>query len=163
METTEKVLPGESGAPAAGSGAAGSAAPAAGPAEDDGGAPPGVGRAERMSGRRVAVPRRTAVLVFEEGPYAGTEARCVFDISLADYFEYQRLAARAENNDAEAFREVAERFGDEVLLEWNLDDDRTGEPLPATGASLLALPVPLVTDLLRAWLDGMTRPAAPLG
>ena len=129
-----------------------------GPDEDEG---PRVSQAQELSGRRVPVQRRTAVLVFEEGPYEGTEVRCAFDISMNVYFEYQALASRAEEQDAEAFREVALRFGDEILMEWNLDGE-DGEPLPATGEGFLTLPVTAVTDILRAWLDAMVRPTLPL-
>ncbi len=103
--------------------------------------------------------RREADLEFSGTDFEGAVIRCRFDVSLDDYFAYQKLA---EQKDDQALREVLMQFGDEIVISWNLEDD-DGNSIPANGVELCKLPVPFSSAALKGWLEAMSQPAGPLG
>ena len=50
-----------------------------------------------------------------------------------------------------------------LVLEWNLEDEDTGEPIPTTVEGLRSLELPFVMTLVGAWMDAMkgTTPGLP--
>ena len=81
------------------------------------------------------VPRRELELTFEGTDFDGAVIRCRLDISLETLFEFERIAGA----DVESARAVYEKFADEVLVSWNLEQD-DGTPVPASAAGLMAQP-----------------------
>ena len=88
-------------------------------------------------------PRRDAFVTFEEGHlYHGAEVTLSLDVATAVLFEMQDFATLTGAARAEMIR----RFGDEVLVSWNLDDD-------ADGDGLLAQPMAFVNAVLGEWIE----------
>ena len=104
---------------------------------------------------RYTVERRTARLEFED--YPGAWARCVLDIGLGEFFEFQKV----DSSDVDALRAIHQRFGDDILIEWNLDID--GAELPATGEGFMLLPPILIRSIIQAWSEAVQGIAGPLG
>ena len=104
------------------------------------------------------VPRKTAVLNFEGGEFAGAEVKCAFDVSLETYLMYQALA---NSPDTDSLRKIFQSFGKDILLEWNLEDD-DGGLIPADGDSLMDLPATFSTALVNRWLEALANPPVPL-
>jgi len=107
---------------------------------------------------RFSVPRKTCVLVLT-GDYEGAEARCRLDVGMGTYLTFQRLA---DSQEPDKLEEACRRFGDDVLVEWNLEDD-DGRVVPATGDGFLAIPPELAVAMIRAWSEAMAGLPAPLG
>lgn len=98
-------------------------------------------------------PKRTATLTFDEDhDYHGAEITVRLDAPMGLLFELENMAPL----------EMMQRFGDEVLMAWNLETD-DGEPIPATGVGLLTQPPDFGGDLMAAWKDAITGVDGPLG
>jgi hypothetical protein len=122
-----------------------------------------------MPGRFQLEPT-TAVLEFAEGHRLhGLEVEVSLDTPIRLYQRIVALSVRNEGEDAEAvskildeFTDTVVQFGDNVLVEWNLDDAK-GEPVPATGESLAAQPAHVVRSIMDEWLVAVVSPPVPLG
>ena len=99
------------------------------------------------------VPKRELELTFEGTDYDGAVVRCRLDIPLARVLELQRT-----DDDVASIYAL---FGDEFLVSWNLEDDN-GDPIPATGAGMLAQPPMFCAAVLQAWQEQVTKAPAPL-
>jgi len=110
----------------------------------------------KKNGRWSAKPRSCVLEL--TGDYAGAEARCRLDIGMGAYLIFQRLT---DSQDPDKLEEACRRFGDEVLIEWNIDLD--GEPLPPTADGFMRLPTSLSLAMIEAWSEAMTGIPAPLG
>ncbi len=103
-------------------------------------------------------PRRTARLIFDkDSGYEGAEVVCAFDVSLGMYFDF----SQAGSNDMAAQSEAFVRFGDELLVERNLEHD-AGSPIPSTGAGLLLVSAPFVMKMISKWQEAIQDVPAPL-
>ncbi len=100
------------------------------------------------------VPKRTAVLKFE-GDYEGAEVKIRLDAPIGTFLEIQDLVTAGKQ------LEVFAVFGDELLISWNLEDDK-GKPLPATGTGMKALPIAFGNVLIAEWLEAIQNVPAPL-
>ena len=100
---------------------------------------------------RYSVPRKTCALVLT-GDYDGAEARCRLDVGMGTYF----TIAGIDTNQKAQIMAACQLFGDDILIEWNLNDD--GKPIPATGEGFLSLPPELELAMLRAWSEAMATP-----
>lgn len=98
------------------------------------------------------VPRKTFRLVFDDPDYQGAEVVCR-SVVLAKLFEVTSLSDKPE--------EMFVLFGDEVLQEWNLEDD--AGLIPANGKGMLRAPVEFANALVKAWTEGLTSVVGPLG
>lgn len=105
---------------------------------------------------------RTVVLTFESEPdWSGLEVTCRARASLADALYFQKQVSGA---DLEAYAGAVRRFGDELLLGWNLFTGDTDEPLPANGESLLSLPdARLASAIIARWAESVSGVPGPLG
>lgn len=104
-------------------------------------------------------PEEALVLRWDEGPYAGMRVTCR-PLSAVSLGLTLALSRPAPTTELQAARH--ERFGKEVLLDWNLDD-RHDKPLPADGEGMLYLTSDHGWAIVRRWIDEVTQPAAPLG
>lgn len=104
-------------------------------------------------------------LVFEGTSLEGLEVRCR-EVS-ADQFEAVAQLAQVEVSDAKAtdaalaVLKVADAFA-AALVEWNLEDEQTGKPVPATKAGLRKQGIIFVLVLVRAWIAGVALRAEQL-
>lgn len=97
----------------------------------------------------------TALLEFQEGtPLAGASIRVSLDMSVRDFLALKK-AIREQADDGEL--ELYRRFGDEYLVDWNLE--LRGAPLAASGAGMLELPIARAGEIFGAWMSAMVRPS----
>lgn len=104
-----------------------------------------------------AVSKKTVTVELTEGDFAGARAVCAADLSLGTYLAFTR-----GTDDVEKGEHVLQRFGREILIDWNLDD-KDGDPLPANESGLMSVPIDLASALLKGWNEAMSGVPAPLG
>jgi len=94
--------------------------------------------------------------------FAGVEVTMRRAVGLRDFLLFQRLGALGglEEESVDKFEAGVRDFGDRFLIDWNIN--LRGEELPATGESLLKLPITLQLGLLREWLTQVRGVGAPL-
>ena len=56
---------------------------------------------------------------------------------------------------------MAELFGGEVLMQWNLEY-ATGEPVPADGKGMLDIPLSLAMLIVSHWIEAVSGVPTPL-
>jgi hypothetical protein len=100
------------------------------------------------------IPKRTARLVFHN-EYEGAEVVVRLDVPVATFLDIQDLVSTEQQ------LKVFERFGEDVLVSWNLEDD-DGTIFPATGAGVNAIPIQLANQILEQWVEVATGVPAPL-
>ena len=102
-------------------------------------------------------PRRTARLIFDkDSGYEGAEITCSFDVSLGAYFDFSGMG-----DDPAKQRESFMRFGDELLIDWNLEED-DGTAIPATGKGFLDISAPFAMAIIKSWAEAISDVPAPL-
>ena len=101
---------------------------------------------------KFSVPRKTCVLVLT-GDYDGAEARCRLDVGMGTFFAISKI----DTEDLDQIMVACRVFGDEVLAEWNLQEE-TGEAIPATAEGFLSLPSTLCLAMVKAWSEAMATP-----
>ena len=106
------------------------------------------------------VEHRTATIDFAEtSPWCGVEARVVTSVPFKTLFWFQ---SNAENTDAETSVEAIRVFGDDYLLEWNVEDE-DGNPYPATGDGVAQVQdSSLITALMGGWIEAVVHPPGNL-
>ena len=97
--------------------------------------------------------RRTALLVFD-GDYEGLEIRTRLDVPLGLFLDIQTMAEANQSKD------VLEKFGNEILLSWNLQEE--GNDVPANAEGIMQLPLELSTLLIEKWTEVVAKPEDPL-
>jgi len=96
------------------------------------------------------VQRREALLTFPEGhQFEGAEIRAKLDVDIATFLELQKLG---EGANIEETRDGFRRFGDEIILEWNLADE-DAKSIPSTGEGFLSLPPNICTAIIGSWAE----------
>ena len=106
-------------------------------------------------GRGFRIPEKTAHLTFE-GDYEGAEVWVRLNVSFGEFLKIQ------QNNNSENYGEMAQRFGDAMLVSWNLEDDG-GNPIPASAEGMMAIPVEFATMIVNEWVEATTGIPDPLG
>ena len=101
------------------------------------------------------IPDQTAHITFSGTDYDGAEIWVKLNVSFAHYIA---LREAAEGDDQ---AKMAELFGGEVLMEWNLED-ALGKPVPATGAGMLQIPLSLAMLIVQHWIEAVSVVPAPL-
>ncbi len=91
--------------------------------------------------------------------------------------QYPGLVVRTRSCSTETFLKITELEGQEItidvareqlhlfaehLLSWNLLDEETGLPVPATPEAVLAEDFDFVTELQLAWVEAVAGVSAPL-
>lgn len=114
-----------------------------------------------------AVRRGSALLAFEEGGYAGVEARVWLDVPLGEFLAFRERLREASKPDDPMTEERALRtFVESRIADWNLTFE-DGRAVPVTWEGVLEAGVP--SDLLYSLMQGFwgavadyVKPAAPL-
>lgn len=101
-------------------------------------------------------PKATATLKFTDGDYEGAEVVCALRGSMGLYLDM--LASTGETAVQAA---LLERFGNEVLISWNLLGSND-QPLPADGFGMLAVDADFAQSVVSAWIDASVGVPAPL-
>tara|TARA_Y100000593_G_scaffold92787_1_gene185506 strand:- start:2716 stop:3063 length:348 start_codon:yes stop_codon:yes gene_type:complete len=96
------------------------------------------------------IQRREALLAFPDGhEFEGAEIRAKLDVDIGTFLQIQSMT---ENATAEETRSVFEKFGDDIVLEWNLHDE-DGKPVPSNGKGFLSIPPNIATAIISAWAE----------
>ena len=101
------------------------------------------------------LPEKTARINFEGTDYDGAEIRVLLSVTFAQFIA---LRESAQGEDQEV---MARLFGQDVLMEWNLEDD-DGQPIPADGDGMLAIPLELTNLIVQHWVEAVSGVPAPL-
>jgi len=101
------------------------------------------------------IPDQTAHITFAGTDYDGAEIWVRLNVSFAHFIA---LRAAAEGDDQAS---MADLFGNEALMEWNLED-ASGEPIPATGDGMLQIPLSLAMLIVQHWIEAVAGVSAPL-
>lgn len=101
-------------------------------------------------------PKSVAALKFVDGDYAGAKVEVALSASVGLFLALSKGATGAEELDA-LFR----RFGDELLLSWNIDD-RNGQRRPSTGEGMTQVDTDFAQAIVAAWLSAKATPPTPL-
>ena len=101
------------------------------------------------------IPRRTVGMTFT-GDYEGAEIEAQLDVSIGMFLDIQELVS------GDKALEVFGAFGDSALISWNLLDD-DGNPLPANGDGMRALPTAMGNLIIEQWMEAVANTPAPLG
>ena len=106
------------------------------------------------------VEQRTATIDFaEESPWHGVEAKVITSVPFKTLFWFQRNAA---NTDAETTVEALRKFGDDFLMEWNVQDP-AGNPYSASGDGISQVEdSSLIQVLMGAWIEAVVHPPGNL-
>ena len=101
------------------------------------------------------IPEKTALITFEDTDYDGAEIQLRLSVSFAQFIAL-REAAQGEDQEG-----MARLFGENVLMEWNLEDG-AGQPIPANGDGMLAIPLELTNLVVQHWVEAVSGVPAPL-
>ena len=101
------------------------------------------------------IPEKTARITFDGTDYDGAEIFVRLNVS---FRHYVTLREAAEGNDQ---ARMAELFGGEVLMSWNLEDS-SGAPIPANGDGMLQIPLTLAMLIVQHWVEAVADVPAPL-
>ena len=112
-----------------------------------------VGMMNKAKGYRI--PEQTAHITFDGTDYDGAEIWVKLNVSFAHYLS---LREAAEGDDQ---AKMAELFGGEVLMQWNLEY-ATGEPVPADGKGMLDIPLSLAMLIVSHWIEAVSGVPTPL-
>jgi hypothetical protein len=74
------------------------------------------------------------------------------------FAQFIALRESAQGEDQEV---MARLFGQNVLMDWNLEDD-DGQPIPADGDGMLAIPLELTNLIVQHWVEAVSGVPAPL-
>ena len=101
------------------------------------------------------LPERTALINFQGTDYDGAEIQIRLSVTFAQFIE---LRESAQGEDQEG---MARLFGQNVLMDWNLED-ADGKPIPADGDGMLAIPLELTNLVVQHWVEEVARVPSPL-
>jgi len=104
---------------------------------------------------RFRIPEKTAHMTFEGTDYDGCEVRVLLSVTFAQFIA---LRESAQGEDQES---MARLFGDNVLMDWNIEDAE-GHPIPANGEGMMAIPLQLTNLVVQYWVQAVAGVPAPL-
>ncbi len=98
--------------------------------------------------------RREAVLEFpEDSDYYGLEIRTKLDVDISTFLAFQKLGDNPNSDDT---RVLFEKFGNEIILEWNMHDE-DAQPVSATGEGFLSLPPNACVAIVTSWAENVSN------
>ncbi|RKN61858.1 hypothetical protein D7231_31795 [Streptomyces klenkii] len=104
--------------------------------------------------------RKTINIAFEEGhPFAGLEVR-LRGLSLGEYLDLIGMGEVDRSAVSDGLKMMSA-----ALLSWNLEDEETGEAVPATAEAVYAEDQEMMLAVMNAWIDalrGGVRQGSPL-
>ena len=76
---------------------------------------------------------------------------CKLDVSVSVFLELQALARTEEPAE---LKSAFNKFGQEILLSWNMQDE-DGQTISADADGFLSLPPAIATEILKAWSEAV--------
>jgi len=110
---------------------------------------------DKVARRGFRLPEKTARITFEGTDYDGAEIRVLLSVT------FGKFVALRESAQGEDQEKMARLFGQDVLMDWNLEDD-DGTPIPADGDGMLAIPIALTNLVVQYWVEAVAGVASPL-
>lgn len=96
-------------------------------------------------------------LKWEDGEYAGLEVN-IRSLTMGQLIEAKSGKSATGKDGLEG---TVELLADRIV-DWNLEDDVTGEPVPATLDAMLAEDDDLILDIINRWMEAVSGVPAPL-
>jgi hypothetical protein len=103
---------------------------------------------------RLPMGDATARLIFDDSLFEGAEVVVKTNLLIGVFMKIQELSAE---NSLLGFT----IFGEDVLVEWNLEDDR-GKPIPPTGEGMKEITPAFATEVTNQWVKAVTDIDTPL-
>lgn len=104
-------------------------------------------------------------LRFEDEEYAGLIVKAK-SVKLGSFLGVASLTNLDTENigpeDMEKFTGLFKAFAT-ALVEWNLEDEDTGEPVPATLEGIQSQDVDFIMPIIKAWFGAIAGVSGPLG
>lgn len=100
-------------------------------------------------------PKRTALMKFT-GDLEGMEIEVRLDVPVGLFLDIQSMVEEGKAV------QIFQRFAGDVLIAWNLEDE-TGQPVPATVAGMLSLPLAQANIIIQKWAEVVQGLSNPLG
>ena len=100
-----------------------------------------------------------ANLDFSDTILDGAHVKTRLDIKLDVVLNLQALAESEKSSD---IRRAFEQFGEEVLVEWDLETDK-GISIPTGKEGMLNLDIVTAQFIMQAWMSAITQVPSPLG
>ncbi len=100
---------------------------------------------------RFRLPKRTALIQFEDGEYAGAEVRCSLDVPMRTLLTFKRMAG----GEVDQVERGYELFGKQMLIDWNLEDDE-GQPIPCSTDHFMEQPLAFLNAVTAQWIEAVT-------
>lgn len=112
----------------------------------------------KLTKGKFRLPQRTAKLTWDEenSIFHGAEVRTRLDVTIGQLTEIQDLV-----DDGKAMHGF-KLFGDSVLVEWNLENDK-GEAIPPTGEGMQQVSPAFASSLIEIWMNHVSQIPDPLG
>ena len=110
---------------------------------------------DKVARRGFRLPEKTARITFEGTDYDGAEIRVLLSVTFGKFIA---LRESAQGEDQEL---MARLFGENVLMDWNLEDD-AGQPIPANGEGMLEIPLSLAMLVVQHWVEAVSGVSSPL-
>lgn len=98
--------------------------------------------------------QKAEILFDSSSRFSGVVVEVVIDVSLNTLFDFE------DGYVAGKHRELFQRFGDEILVSWNVHKD--GNALPASGEGMGKAPLSLASEIMIQWLKAAAKPPDPL-
>tara|TARA_R110002110_G_scaffold24331_2_gene91358 strand:+ start:532 stop:894 length:363 start_codon:yes stop_codon:yes gene_type:complete len=99
--------------------------------------------------------RREANLQFPEtSEFHGLNVRVKLDVALSLFLEFQKIGV--QDATAEDMTYQFKRFGDDILLDWNMVDEDM-EAVPASGDGFMTLPPSVCIAIVTAWAENVSQ------
>ena len=96
--------------------------------------------------------RREAILEFpEDSPHYGLEVRAKLDVDIATFLQFQKLGDNPASDDT---RFLMEKFGSDIILEWNMHDE-DAQPVSPTSDGFMTLPLNVCIAIVGAWAESV--------
>ena len=99
---------------------------------------------------RFRLPKRTALIVFEDGDYTGAEVRCSLDVPMRTLLTFKRMAS----GEVDQVERGYELFAKQMLISWNLEDD-DGNAIPCTPAYFMEQPLAFLNVVTAKWIEAV--------
>jgi hypothetical protein len=109
-------------------------------------------------------PAKVYRLKFADEEFAGLEVKAK-SVPLGTFLELSTLAEPIAGGDSrEQVTRVSQLFAGfaQALISWNLEDEETGEAVPATYDGIMAQEFDFVLAIITAWMEAISGVAAPL-
>ena len=118
--------------------------------------------AQYQFNKRFKVEPRVAHITFENTDYPDLEIYVRLDLTMDQFFYYSQISGLGDETQNSILHDLVQKFGDEKIAAWNLDDEN-GNPVAPSGDYLIkTLPINISMEVITHWLNEVSDVPAPL-